>query len=140
LTLPPLRERPSDIREIAESCIEQLNERYALGPRRLSDELLARLQAHEWPGNVRQLRAVIESMYVMSQRDLLEVEDLPVDFAAAEPLPAPAVYPQETIAGLERAAIVRELGRLGGNRSRVARALGISRSTLYRKLVEYGIE
>ena len=86
---------------------------------------------------MRQLRAVIESMYVLSDQDQLTSADLPPDLAATRQ-PAPTAI--KTIAELERDAIARELASQAGNRSRVARALGISRSTLYRKLVEYGIE
>jgi DNA-binding NtrC family response regulator len=137
LGIPPLRERASDIASLAENFIVELNERYGLGPKRLSDELRAVLESHDWPGNVRELRAVIESMYVLSENDLLSCVDLPPDLAVNR---APPAAPMKTIAELERDAIQRELVAQTGNRSRVARALGISRSTLYRKLVEYGIE
>ena len=137
LAIAPLRDRASDIASLTETFIVALNEQYGLGPKRISDDLLAVLECHAWPGNVRQLRAVIESMYVLSDQDQLTSADLPPDLAATRQ-PAPTAI--KTIAELERDAIARELASQAGNRSRVARALGISRSTLYRKLVEYGIE
>ncbi len=137
LAIAPLRDRASDIASLTETFIAALNEQYGLGPKRISDDLLAVLECHAWPGNVRQLRAVIESMYVLSDQDQLTCADLPPDLAATRP-PVPTTI--KTIAELERDAIARELASQAGNRSQVARALGISRSTLYRKLVEYGIE
>jgi len=137
LAIPPLRERAADIASLAETFIVDLNEQYGLGPKRLSDDLRGVLENHLWPGNVRELRAVIESMYVLSENDLLTSADLPPDLAVTR---APPPAAMQTIAELERDAIRRELAAQAGNRSRVARSLGISRSTLYRKLVEYGIE
>ncbi len=137
LAIPPLRERAGDIVSLAETFIHELNEQYGLGPKRIGDDLRAVLEGHGWPGNVRELRAVVESMYVLSENDLLSSADLPPDLAVTRPAPA---APLQTIADLERDAIARELVAQAGNRSRVARALGISRSTLYRKLVEYSLE
>ncbi len=137
LAIPPLRERAGDIVSLAETFIHELNEQYGLGPKRIGDDLRAVLEGHGWPGNVRELRAVVESMYVLSENDLLSSADLPPDLAVTRPAPAASL---QTIADLERDAIARELVAQAGNRSRVARALGISRSTLYRKLVEYSLE
>lgn len=137
LAIPPLRERAGDIASLAETFIAALNEQYGLGPKRLGDDLRTVLENHAWPGNVRELRSVIESMYVLSENNLLTSADLPPDLALTRAAP---LAPMKTIAELERDAIQRELATQTGNRSRVARALGISRSTLYRKLVEYGIE
>ena len=137
LAIPPLRERANDIISLAETFIAAFNEQYGLGPKRMSEDLRAVLEHHQWPGNVRELRAVIESMYVLSDNDLLSSKDLPPDLAVARTAP---IATMKTIAELERDAIQRELASQSGNRSRVARALGISRSTLYRKLAEYGLE
>ena len=137
LAIPPLRERSSDIISLAETFIGACNEQYGLGPKRVSEDLPAVLENHQWPGNVRALRAVIESMYVLSANDLLSSNDLPPDLATARTPPSAAL---KTIAELEGDASHRELASQSGNRSRVARALGISRSTLYRKLSEYGLE
>lgn len=137
LAVPPLRARRGDLAALAETFIAEFNEHYGLGPRRLGADLRLALEQQEWPGNVRQLRAVMESMYLVAERDTLGVDDLPPDFAPARASEAEPA--NRTIAELEREAIQRELAAQDGNRSRVARALGISRSTLYRKLVEYGL-
>ena len=134
---PILSVKFGHIISLAETFIAAFNEQYGLGPKRVSEDLRAVLENHQWPGNVRALRAVIESMYVLSANDLLSSKDLPPDLATARSPPSAAM---KTIAELERDAIHRELASQSGNRSRVARALGISRSTLYRKLSEYGLE
>ncbi|MEQ8659599.1 MAG: sigma-54-dependent Fis family transcriptional regulator [Gammaproteobacteria bacterium] len=149
LELPPLRSRTGDIPLLAEATIAELNERYGFGPKRLGAELVAFLEQQPWPGNVRQLRAVVESMYVMAEGDRLTLADLPDEMitsdgtaaSAAAAVPAAALFapPLKTMANLERDAILAHLEACHGNRSQVARALGISRSTLYRKLADYGI-
>ena len=140
LDLPPLRARREDIALLAEATIAELNERYGFGPKRLTPELAAHLEQQDWPGNVRELRAVIESMYVMARTDRLALDDLPVERDPSPALlaPQPAVE-LKTMSSLERDAIAAHLAAHVGNRSKVARALGISRSTLYRKLAEYDL-
>ncbi|MGK2913622.1 MAG: sigma-54-dependent Fis family transcriptional regulator [Porticoccaceae bacterium] len=159
LSIPPLRQRPSDIPGLSEVFVAEMASRYSMPAKAPSAELLQLLQMHSWPGNVRELRAVIESMVVLSDGQTLTPADLPEDF----PLPAtitgdlaavvdaPALImdtpvqigvsaPEATTLGdLEREAIVAQLRHQGGNRSEVAKRLGISRSTLYRKIREYGI-
>ncbi len=142
LELPPLRARSGDVALLAEAAIAALNERYGFGPKRLAPDLVEFFEQQPWPGNVRQLHAVVESMYVMAEGDRLGLADLPDEFLAGDDSAAlcpPAPPPLKTMASLERDAILAHLEACGGNRSRVARALGISRSTLYRKLAEYGI-
>ena len=139
LELPPLRARREDIALLAEAAIAELNERYGFGPKRLATELLAHLEQQPWPGNVRELRGVIESMYVMARDDRLTLGDYPQGPAAAPVGVASPILTLElkSMSSLERDAIAAHLAAHGGNRSQVARALGISRSTLYRKLAEY---
>jgi len=156
LNIPPLRQRVSDIVELVAVFLEEMTARYGLVKKVLDEELWEALQAHSWPGNVRELRAVIESMVVLSDNDILTVADLPDDFslmtvddgglavATARPdrrgSPGQTELAGATLGDLERDAIVAELHHLRGNRSEVAKRLGISRSTLYRKIREYGLD
>ncbi|MGR8919215.1 MAG: sigma-54-dependent Fis family transcriptional regulator [Gammaproteobacteria bacterium] len=140
LTLPPLRERRGDIPLLVTHYLDRLQETYGLGARRLSADLLDVLDHYGWPGNVRELHGLLESLYILSDRPLLTPADLPQDFgggAAAAPR-ARAAAP--SLESLERQAIVAAIEDAGRNMTAAARRLGISRSTLYRKLRHYGIE
>ncbi len=138
LELPPLRNRTEDVAVLARHCLLELEARYALGIHYLSDELLRRLETAVWPGNVRELRAVLESLYLMGESPILSSADLPPAFGrVATAVSAMMVAEPITVAGVERDAILTRLKREGGNRARAARALGISRSTLYRRLRSY---
>lgn len=156
LDILPLRERPGDIELLAHLFLQQFALDYASEPRQLEPLLLDALCQYPWPGNVRELRAVLESMFVISDAQILSCDDLPADITAAlsgEGLdvlrvnqsdacdsPASNTLPgAETLDGLECEAIRKELVLHRGNRSKVARILGISRSTLYRKIKSYSL-
>ncbi|MBI5614956.1 MAG: sigma-54-dependent Fis family transcriptional regulator [Gammaproteobacteria bacterium] len=148
LKLPPLRERLGDLEALIAGFLGELEAAYGLGARGVDPTLLERLRAYAWPGNVRELRATIESMYVLSDGEVLGIADLPEGFAAPasgpalpEPKPlAPQPAADATLSGLEREAIVAALAAHGGNLSKAARRLGISRSTLYRRLKHYALD
>lgn len=143
LTLPPLRERRDDIEPLVDRFLGQLQGVYGLGAKTATEELLATLARHSWPGNVRELHGLIESMYILSDRPELTTSDLPDDFMRenhrlAETASEAAVTSRRV--DLERDTLIEEIAKHGDNMSNVARRLGISRSTLYRKLTQYGIE
>ena len=157
LDVLPLRERTDDIALLGHLFLKQFAVAYASEQRQLDPLLLDALCQYTWPGNVRQLRAVLESMFVMSDTQTLSCDELPDDIAAAlsgEGLdvlrvnqsqvfdgPTSKALPgAETLDDLECEAIRRELLLHRGNRSKVARILGISRSTLYRKIKSYSLE
>lgn len=140
LRLPPLRERLDDLPLLAHRCLLELEARYGLGPRQLGSELQAALQRLPWPGNVQELRALLEAMYLHSEREVLALADLPETYADPEPLATTADgAASDSISELERAAIEAAIARHSNNLSAVARRLGISRSTLYRKMKRYGL-
>jgi DNA-binding NtrC family response regulator len=139
--LPALRERPDDITILANHFLQTVaqiyrRERLTLGP------AAARwLQTQPWPGNVRQLRQRIERAVLVSARDTLEVDDFretPAMDPAAPSDPLPAVGSM-TIDEIERAMIVKSLKHHGGNISKVAESLGLSRAALYRRFEKYEI-
>jgi two-component system response regulator HydG len=140
LALPPLRERREDIPVLAERFLERHAAK--LGRQlRLGADALERLLAYPWPGNVRELENAMERIAILSRAELVGPDDLPPHVAAGTGLGrAPALPPQQTLAGLERAQILQTLERCGWNQSRAAEALGIGRTTLWRKLKEYGLE
>jgi DNA-binding NtrC family response regulator len=140
LQLPALRDHLEDLPAIVHQLLAQIQVAHGLGARQAGPELLAAFGRAHWPGNVRELRARLESLYVLSEQELLSTQDLPADFLrqlpAATSASAPAPLP---ISALERSAIEVALTRYGSNLSEVARRLGISRSTLYRKMQRYGL-
>ena len=140
VVLPPLRDRREDIPALAEHFLGRSAAK--LGRElRLSAEALERFLRYPWPGNVRELENAIERAAILARRDTVEPEDLPPHVSAGLSLgPSPALPRQTTLADAERAHILQTLERFGRNHSGAAEALGIGRTTLWRKLKEYGID
>jgi DNA-binding NtrC family response regulator len=139
VALPPLRERREDIPALAEHflgrCAGKLGREL-----RLSPEALERLLRYPWPGNVRELENAIERAAILARDTAVRPDDLPQHVSAGLELgPSPALPHQLTLAELERLHILQALERFGGNHSSAAEALGIGRTTLWRKLKEYGM-
>ena len=139
VTLPPLRDRREDIPALAEHFLARAAAK--LGRTlRLSPAALERMLRYPWPGNVRELENAIERAAILSRSETVEPDDLPPHVSAGLQLgPSPALPRQVTLAEAERAHILTTLERFGRNHSGAAEALGIGRTTLWRKLKEYGI-
>jgi DNA-binding NtrC family response regulator len=140
LRLPPLRDRKEDIRPLAENFLERVGQsrhmQYSINP-----EALKLLQVYEWPGNVRELENCLERAVAMSPGSVLQTADFPPHIRSAS---LRAVGPEKQarilpLAELEKQAILDALQQLNGDKLMTARALGIGKTTLYRKLKEYGI-
>ncbi|HYO16603.1 MAG TPA: sigma-54 dependent transcriptional regulator [Thermoanaerobaculia bacterium] len=143
LRIPPLRERPSDIAQLAEHFLDLFCQEHGKSPKRLSTEALELLSRYGWPGNVRELRNVMESAVVFSTGDEITPAELPPEVrestsvsTTGAPVQAVAGEPR-TMADIERQAILETLERTGGHRARAADILGIGLRTLQRKLKEY---
>jgi two-component system response regulator FlrC len=130
--LPPLRERPEDILPLAGVLLREVCRDLKRPPLVLSGPAQAAILAAPWPGNVRQLRNVLERSAILCEGPVIEDVYLP---RAAAGSPAGSL----ALDGLERDAIVRALAATDGNRRRAAQALGIGLRTLYEKLKRYGI-
>jgi DNA-binding NtrC family response regulator len=139
LTIPPLRERPRDLPVLARTFVESLAT--GAGRRRapaLSEEALAALAGHAWPGNVRELRNVVERALLLCDGDVLLAAHLPTEsFASSEPLAA--AEPLKPARDGARARILAALAACGGNQSRAAKQLGISRKVLLARLDAWGV-
>jgi len=141
--LPALRERPGDVPLLARRFLSTFAQAYGREALALSPAAARWLQAQPWPGNVRQLRQWIERAVLVSRRDVLEPGDLEATAAreggagARDPLPPVGSM---TLDEIERAMIVKSLKHHGGNLTRVAESLGMSRPALYRRLEKHGIE
>ena len=130
--LPPLRERREDLPGLAVFLLKRL----AGGrrPCRLDAGALAALQAYDFPGNVRELRNLLQRAVLTCRDDMIRATDLHLPV-----VPGPALAPTQPLAEVERAHIRTLLAAHAGHRSRVAGALGITERTLYRKLKRYGL-
>ena len=150
IKMPPLKERGGDIALLCNRFMKEFAEVNARPVSRIAPEAAAILQAYSWPGNVRELRNTIEKMVVLARGDTLAAEDVPANIrdearlngvsgVSAAPAPAPAAdfAPTESLAEVEKRKILAALDAAGGNRSKAAIALGISRRTLHRKLNEW---
>jgi DNA-binding NtrC family response regulator len=140
--IPPLRERPDDIPILASRFLQTAGQVYRRETLSLGDAARRWLQAQPWPGNVRQLRQWVERAVLVSTRDRLDVEDFT---ESIEPVRADAgtdTLPpvgSMTMDEIERAMIVKSLRHHGGNISKVAESLGLSRAALYRRFEKYEI-
>ena len=142
IELPPLRERREDVPQLVDHCLEQYAGRAGEAVKSISPGALRLLLAHDWPGNVRELQGVIERAVTMASGGAIEAADLPAGLEPARPEPEaggePGAMAQVApLAEVERRAVERALAEAGGNVTRAARALGINRATLYRKLNKY---
>ena len=140
--LPPLRERREDIPLLAGRFLRTVGEVYRREGLRLSSGAIAWLQAQPWPGNIRQLRQSVERTLLVTERSVLDADDFrgtgdmePRD-AARDTLPAVGSM---TLDEIEKAMILKSLKHHGGNISKVAEALGLSRAALYRRFEKYEI-
>ncbi len=144
LRIPPLRERLSDLPLLAEHFLTEICQREGKPAMEISHESLAILSNHTWPGNVREVRNVIESIAVFHQGGSIEPEDLPPELRAAQPRiqgtgsPVQPVFGEtKSMAEIERQAILETLQRTGGKRAETAKLLEIGLRTLQRKLKDY---
>jgi DNA-binding NtrC family response regulator len=132
LNLPPLRDRREDIPELVESILHELSDRRATTVRHIENEVIHRLQRHDWPGNIRELRNVLESVLVFSSSRSIGMADVPVEISRTLRSCGKSVPD-------ERAKIITALVSAGWNRNRAAEILQCSRMTLYRKMVRHEI-
>lgn len=147
ITIPPLRNRHGDISLLIHHFNHQVAEAHGTQPLRFQPAVLDLLERYEWPGNIREVRNLVESMSLMATGRTVGIDDLPEDFVEevqhlrdAGGGPAGTSDGGDEIARIdeaERRLIERTLVASGGNTSIAADRLGISRSTLYRKLQQY---
>ena len=137
LSLPPLRERASDVPALAMHFLRRYSEENGKKVDRLSESALTRLAAYAWPGNVRELENVIERAVVLSESGVIEAEHLPPEVVPGPNVGAPPI-PGSTMGDIERYVILTTLAAQSGSTSRAADVLGISVRKIQYKLQEYG--
>ncbi|RMG17816.1 MAG: sigma-54-dependent Fis family transcriptional regulator [Deltaproteobacteria bacterium] len=152
---PPLRERKEDIPLLVDHFLRRYNERNDT-QKVMSQAALDRLMAYDFPGNVRELENLVEQAAALSPKDVIEVDDVQIDVQlpgspkrrgasaaerAASQAPTAGVRPlSEVVAEAERSAIEAAIAHAGGRLERAAKELGISHTTLWRKMRRHGIK
>jgi DNA-binding NtrC family response regulator len=142
LRLPALRERRDDVAALAAHYVGRYSRTFNVEPKVIEPAALERLTAYDWPGNVRELQNVIERCFALAPSAHIDVASLPANVRSGPPLPAAVDFGGEvpTLDDAERSLIVAALRQSGGNKNQAARALGIDRQRLYRKLEKYHLE
>ncbi len=138
--LPPLRERREDIPLLVDHFIQRFNSRYGKEICCVSNEVMAGLMSHSFPGNIRELENVIEHSFVLCQGRVIEKKDLPDVLRAREAVITGEGGEFRTLKQMEAMTIEQALRRNDGNRAAAARELDINPSTLFRKLKTLGLD
>ncbi|MDO8840455.1 MAG: sigma-54 dependent transcriptional regulator [Parvibaculum sp.] len=150
ISVPPLSARREDIPLLVEYFMGQISNATGLPPRRVSDDALAALQAHDWPGNVRQLRNNIERLLILTSGDpnaVVTADMLPAEVGASAQMTVNGAGGEHIMAlplreareTFEREYLIAQISRFGGNISRTAAFIGMERSALHRKLKSLGV-
>jgi DNA-binding NtrC family response regulator len=141
LRIPPLRDRKEDIPLLVGHFLDRMNRATGI-ERTISDDALRLMVAYDWPGNVRELESCLERAATLTSGPNIHIADLPTQVQnAGRSAPIEAAHPNGVvpIAEMEKQAIFSALKRVGGDKMKAARLLGIGKTTLYRKLKEYGV-
>lgn len=135
IEIPPLRERSEDIPELVRFFLKKYGKKYQRPRLNVSEAALKKMIGYRWPGNIRELEHALERAIIMAESDILGADDFLFKKSTGS-VEAPATTNLEE---LEEATIRRVVDKHQGNMSKVAKELGIGRTTLYRKLEKYGI-
>jgi len=138
IRVPPLRERPEDIRPLSEYFVDEFCRRNNFRPKRIEEAVFEELRAYRWPGNIRELRNVVERMAILAP-DPITVDAVPVEIRLSRQAGAASTL-EETRAQAERDTIRRALEQAGWNVAAAARALGIERTRLHKRMRALGLE
>jgi DNA-binding NtrC family response regulator len=136
IDLPPLRERREDIPLLVQTFLSEFNRTNAKGIRAVDQDAMYILERYPWPGNIRELRNVIERATILAESEFIEPRHLPPTLLARgeESLPTLTIAPGTTVDEAERRLILLTLEHTRNNKTRAAEILGISLKTLHNKL------
>jgi len=137
--LPSLRERREEIPAFANHFLQTFNEKNRKNVIKISDDAAKILYQYEWPGNVRELENVMERSVIMTMGDTVTAEVLPSNLKTEPSVRADTLEPLTLLEQTERDLIIQTMDACGGNRTKAADQLGMSRRSLYNKLKRYGI-
>jgi two-component system nitrogen regulation response regulator NtrX len=138
IRVPPLRERPEDVRPLALYFLDDFCRRNSFRPKRFDDAVFPILESMSWPGNARELKNVVERMAILTPGDVLGPESIPIEMKA-QPAAGPRSTIREARETAEREHILRALEQSKWNVSSAARALGMERTNLHKRIRALGL-
>jgi len=143
--LPPLRERPEDIPLLVKYFIDHFNREFKKNTRGVTHAAMQALMEYPWPGNIRELRNLIERVMILENKEMIDLSDLPREIHAEEahqPVEQAFILPPGGVVleDVERSLLEQALQRTGGNQTRAAKLLGLSRDTLRYRLKKFELE
>ena len=136
ITLPSLRDRTEDIPLLADHFLKIYTSRYHKGEKSISQDAIRYLQKYTWPGNIRELQHAVERAVILSEHTTLQKSDFALS-ATADVVPGVEAFNLDEV---ERKTILAAIQKYNGNLSKVAKELGVGRTTLYRKMEKYGLD
>ena len=143
ILIPPLRERRDAIPALVREFLRRYSERFHRNVHTIDENAWSLLQHYRYPGNIRELESTVAHAVILAEGDTIHVENLPdsIRFGDGAKLALPHYDPGQisTLVDMEKELIRTALEKLNGNQTEVAKKLGISRSTLWRKMKEYGL-
>ncbi|MBS1952408.1 MAG: Two-component transcriptional response regulator, LuxR family [Cytophagales bacterium] len=139
IEIPPLRERPEDIPLLAHYFLKIYNTRYGKNISKISDAALIRMNKHTWPGNIRELQHSLERAVIMSSTSVLQPEDFNLNATASKENDAGLSLEAFNLEEVEKLLIRKVLKKYNGNITQAATELGLTRSSLYRRLEKHGL-
>jgi two-component system response regulator HydG len=137
IQIPPLRERPEDIPLLLEHFLKMFCKKYQKNIKRLNVATIKKLEKYHWPGNVRELQHAIERAVIMSDEQILQPSDF--FFSSPESGTDGMMFDDFNLEDIEKTIIRKVISKYGGNISHAAKELGLSRTSLYRRLEKYGL-
>ena len=138
IRLPPLRQRADDIPLLANAFVREYSRKYNRATDGVSDEAMTLLMQYQWPGNVRELRYTVERAVILADGHELGIRDF-MSLADNAPMLAASQTQGMTLDELEKATIEQAMRENQGNISKAARALGLTRASLYRRIEKHGL-
>jgi len=137
IQVPPLRQRTEDIPNLVEHFLEMYCQKYKIDRKRLSSAATKRLKKHSWPGNIRELQHTVERAVIMSESNTLQAHD----FFLSKPIHKNALLNSDNLnlEDTEKILIRKVIDKHGGNITKAARELGLTRASLYRRIEKYDL-
>ena len=139
-TIPPLRERMEDVPVLMEYFIKKITKKSGKRIMSIEEDVIERFNQYSWPGNIREMENVIEASIHLTNSEVITLESLPDYLKESSLFPVGKKKLKEIIEETEKRILLQSLTKYNNNKLEVAKALGISKSSLYEKLKKYGID